>query len=214
MTSTIKYQVYVAYLDDIPRYVGCGRLNRHLHVNSGTSHVRKLNEIVLKYDKLFEIKILNDSLSKDEAERLEHQEISKIGREDLNEGTLWNGTSGWGFLHGGHTDATKAKISAASKSKWSNLTAEGRLDYIQKLKDSPNSGRFVKGVQPHNRGKIGLYGKQWKLTNIITSEEYTFLSKSKFVQRNSDFKFIINMKADHKYSRGKRKNWFIVEVKS
>ena len=45
-----SYYVYVASLGGVARYVGFGSGPRYKHVNSGVSHVRKLNEQVLKYD--------------------------------------------------------------------------------------------------------------------------------------------------------------------
>lgn len=207
----MSYQVYLASLDGVPRYVGCGKPNRHLHVNSGTSHVRKLNEVVLRDDREFDISIVKSGMTKAEAEKFEHSEIIRIGRDDLGTGTLWNGTSGWGFLHGEHTPETKRKISNASKAKWANLSGSEREEYIQKLKDAPNSGRWVKGQKAPNAGKTGIYGKNWKLLNKLTGESYEFFSKINFVAEHPEFNFISHMQASHDYKWGQRTNWYLTE---
>ena len=40
------YEVYICKLGDEVLYVGHGKLGRHFHCNSGTSHVYELNEIL------------------------------------------------------------------------------------------------------------------------------------------------------------------------
>ena len=45
-TSKIEWsEVYLCYLEDEIVYIGSGKLNRHKHCNSGTSHVYALNKL-------------------------------------------------------------------------------------------------------------------------------------------------------------------------
>jgi hypothetical protein len=118
----MNYYIYLATLDGVPRYVGFGSGTRKDHVNSGTSHIRKLNEIVLKEEKEFRVEILESDLSKKEASDKEIEYIEKYGREDLGLGTLWNRTNGGIGFRDYHTDETKKRISEHGKKLWSSYT--------------------------------------------------------------------------------------------
>ena len=57
MTAGVKgYEVYVCTLDKDVLYIGSGRLNRHKHCNSGTSHVYELNKLHFE-GKIFDVKL-------------------------------------------------------------------------------------------------------------------------------------------------------------
>lgn len=174
--------------------------------------MRKLNEMVLKYDRTFDITIVKTGLTKAAAEQLEHEEIERIGREDLCTGTLWNSTSGWGFLHGGHTDETKARIKESSKRYWEGLSEADRQTHVMRAASAPNAGRFVKGRKAPNAGVIGAQGKNWKLLNTATGVFYTFFNRAVFIKANPEFAFVDGMAKDHDYQWGKRAGWYLTEV--
>ena len=210
------YYVYVAYLDGKEKYVGYGTKRRYEHVNSGTSHLRILNEYVLKHERVFDVVIWKDNITQSEAVKLEHSLIKKFGRFDLGNGTLFNTTSGKGFLQGTHSDQAKEKISRASKKRWENLTKVEYDEYIDQLKNSENSGRFKKGVFAHNKNKNGLYGKVWNLTNIDTKESYTFEARGNFYKINKELAIslkIETMKSNHIYQYGRCKGWYLTIIR-
>lgn len=139
------YYVYLASLDGIPRYIGFGKKNRYLHVNSGISSVRKLNEIVLKDEKQFQIEFLNKNLTLREAEQKEIFYIGKYGRENLSLGTLWNLTDGGIGFRTKHTKEEKIKIGDTVRKRWQSLTTEERQRQSKRFSDSGINTRFVKG---------------------------------------------------------------------
>ena len=133
-------------LDGIPRYVGAGRNKREEHVNSGRSHNVELNRVVLAEKREFEVKRLEGNLSKKEAFRLECEYIQRYGLA-ADGGSLWNETyGGIGYLSK-HTEKTKERIGAASKERWESLKddPERYKEYCDRVRNTPNSGRFTKG---------------------------------------------------------------------
>lgn len=83
---------YIAYEEDIPRYVGIGKKNRWWHVNSGESHNPRLNGRVSNGTK-FQIKLYTFE-TRELAEKWEIETIRNLGRKDLNTGPLFNNTIG------------------------------------------------------------------------------------------------------------------------
>jgi len=162
----MDYYIYLASLNDIPRYVGFGRKKRFKHVNSGTSHVRKLNEVVLRDRKLFSITILIKGLSKSEASEKERSFIEKFGREDLGTGSLWNETNGGIGFRNYHTDKTKNDISNALRLRWSNYSTEERNRAKTVFLNLGRKTQFKKGSQPQN---IGYYQVIDHVGNIVCS---------------------------------------------
>lgn len=79
-----NYIVYTAKdADGVIRYVGEGKNDRYLHVNSGTSHNFKLNEHFFKRGEM-EVEVVRSSLTKPKALAVEKFLISR------NQNTLWN----------------------------------------------------------------------------------------------------------------------------
>jgi hypothetical protein len=154
----MNYYIYLATLDGVPRYVGFGSGTRKDHVNSGTSHIRKLNEIVLKEEKEFRVEILESDLSKKEASDKEIEYIEKYGREDLGLGTLWNRTNGGIGFRDYHTDETKKKISEHGKKLWSSYTPYRKRQRKETLLASGLSTRFIKGQKSHNAKPVEYNG--------------------------------------------------------
>jgi hypothetical protein len=143
------YYVYVALLDGLPRYVGFGKCRRTEHVNSGVSHVRKLNEVVLRDGKTFDIEYRCTTISKEDAIDKERSLIKKYGREDLGTGSLWNCTDGGiGCRTHSHTPASKAKISEASKRMWQSIPDHIKQERFRKIHEKTKATQFKKGQAP------------------------------------------------------------------
>lgn len=171
----MNYYVYLAKLDDIPRYIGFGSNGREFHVNSGVSHVRKLNEVVLKEEREFEIEILFDGLSKYEAAKKEIECILQYGRADLQTGTLWNQTSGGiGTLNYKHTEETKKKIKAASFDRWHSLNSRERIIAKKKFLKNGERTRF-KGR------KVNIFGITY---NTVKEAQKKLKKPYKFIIEN------------------------------
>lgn len=82
--GTSSYIVYTAKdSDGTLRYVGEGKSDRYLHVNSGTSHNYKLNEHFFLKGKM-DVEVVRDSLTKPKALAVEKFLISRYRN------TLWN----------------------------------------------------------------------------------------------------------------------------
>ncbi|MEB3310968.1 MAG: hypothetical protein VKJ02_12105 [Snowella sp.] len=79
------YIVYQAYdINGILRYIGEGRPDRYLHINSGVSHNYKINEHYFVHGKM-DVKIVKEGLSKPEALAIEKFLIGRYSK-----GQLWN----------------------------------------------------------------------------------------------------------------------------
>jgi len=144
------YYVYLAYLDDVPRYVGFGKRDRYKHVNSGVSSVRELNFHVLKYDKKFRIEFLKTNLSKSDAQKYEIKFIKQYGRLDVGGGTLFNHTFGGVGFRGGHTHISKEKIAKASKNMWDSMSENDKTSRINVFLDNGKNTRYKKGRYSEN----------------------------------------------------------------
>lgn len=146
----MNYEIYWAYdEDDICRYVGIGKTNRHRHVNSGKSHNDRLNHYV-NGGKVFRVVVEE----RDCYETLileEKENINKFGREINNTGVLWNkainGNGNPGEQNGmfgkKHTDESKKQMSENSPSYKGalnpNYGKKHTTDSIQKMKDNRRS---------------------------------------------------------------------------
>ena len=65
-----KYEVYICKYEDVVLYIGQGKLGRHIHCNSGLSHVYGLNR--LHFGKVnFTVEVL--SLHETQTEALEEE---------------------------------------------------------------------------------------------------------------------------------------------
>ena len=98
--------MHVKKTDKTPFYIGKGKINR-AHTKKGRS--KYWQNTANKYG--FEVKIIENNLSEDEALKKEIYWIKEIGRADLNLGPLVNLTDGGEGFRGIHTEETKKKIS-------------------------------------------------------------------------------------------------------
>lgn len=193
-----KYYVYVAYLNNVPRYVGFGHGKRLNHVNSGTSHVKDLNIQVLKYDQIFDVVKVENNLSVEEAIEFEIKYIEKYGTVEENTGTLYNKTLGGIGYSFKHTQTTKDKIGEASSELWKSHSEIERRNRIDTFLKNGEKTRFVKGRKADNIC-------EWKLTNKNTNECYIF--EGKYGGPKSEF--IFGMIPDYTYKRGKYVGWYL-----
>ena len=95
----MKLEIYIAYdKNDIPRYVGIGKIGRHLHVNSGKSHNTFLNvcrEVAGNFKINVElIEHEDDNICWKLARIKEIELIKEFGRYQKNNGTLFNKSNG------------------------------------------------------------------------------------------------------------------------
>lgn len=194
------YYVYIAYLDKIPRYIGFGKGNRYTHVNSGTSHQRKLNEVVLKDEKVFVIQITATNLSKEEAQIKEIELIAFYGLLEEG-GTLYNQTKGGIGYRAGHTKTSKEKISNASKEMWKNRTLPERNRIVTAWASKGEITRFKKGAIPYNKA-------EWKLTNKLTGEFFIIEDRKTHEKRD----IVWGMSPNKDYKRGIRINWYLEKL--
>lgn len=201
-----QYYVYVATLDQIPRYVGVGRGLRFEHVNSGTSHNRKLNYAVLALSRSFEIEMFAHGLTKDRAFELESRLIHQYGM-DIGGGSLYNETFGGLGYSNGHTIESKKKISETSKRRWAVLRNNpvSYAAHIEKLKQ-PNSGQFKPGQGPR---WLDGSPKTWVLTNQRTNHIIEFTNRQKFGRENPKFSFVKNMRPNKTYKFGRTQDWVL-----
>lgn len=200
------YYVYIALDKDIPRYVGVGKGTRLKHVNSGASHVRRLNYEVLVNNKTFDVSILINNLTANQAYAFEKELIIKYGLEFNNTGTLFNETKGGKGFTGFVNEERKIKISEFHKNRWNELKKD-KIKYeklITNLK-KPNSGQFKKGHKV--TWELGQ-PKKWILKNLTTNECFIFSNKQEFSKKNG-FGFLKYMKPNHNYKQGNKHGWFL-----
>lgn len=85
MTAGVKgYEVYICTLDKDVLYIGSGRINRHKHCNSGTSHVYGLNKLHFEGN-IFDVNLkffLTKEESLEEEKRLINQHRFTCAAED------------------------------------------------------------------------------------------------------------------------------------
>ena len=93
-----------------PFYIGIGKLPNHKRAYQKIKRNQFWQNIVAKTD--YEVEILFDDISWEEAEKKEIEFINLYGRKDLNNGTLVNLTNGGdGSLKRPHSEETKLKMS-------------------------------------------------------------------------------------------------------
>lgn len=211
MPNTSTYYTYVAKLDGIPKYVGAGKGIRYLHVNSGVSSNRELNRVVLAECQIFDIDIIPAN-SKQEAFETEQQLIAQYGLTCDGTGTLFNETLGGIGFRSKHTEASKRKIQETAKRWWSHLKSSPAYEkHRNKLKATPNSGRFVSG----RKGTyFGGTPKKWVLVNNNTDPKitYEFVDREKFWKDNPSFEPIVRwMHPNRIYKSGRRVGWYLTQ---
>ena len=129
-----SYYVYFAIENGIVRYVGYGTGKRYLHCNSGTSHVRELNQKVLAEHVTFDVHIVNQFLTKKQAAELEKLYISRY-RPIADGGTLFNKTYGGIGNSGGISSKMRQQISERTQEMWDSMDEIEKLSRVAKLQD-------------------------------------------------------------------------------
>ena len=123
--------MHVKKTDKTPFYIGKGKINR-AHTKKGRS--KYWQNTANKYG--FEVKIIENNLSEDEALKKEIYWIKEIGRADLNLGPLVNLTDGGEGFRGIHTEETKKKISLNNakgfKGKTHSEESKKKMSYSKK----------------------------------------------------------------------------------
>ena len=100
----------------------------------------------------YEVEIMLDNLTWEEACEKEKEFIRLYGRKDLNEGTLVNMTDGGeGTLGYNHTEETKEKCRLAAKNQPSNIKGTEEYSKMSLIKSIANKGK--------NNPCYGKFGK-------------------------------------------------------
>lgn len=202
----MDYYCYCAFDKNIPRYVGFGKGRRWEHVNSGTSHIRKLNEATLRDGTLFRIEFVHINLSRDCAIKLEQELIEYYGREDLNTGSLWNTTAGGIGFRSYHNEDTKRNISQHSIQMWEQLTEKERTTRINRFLSVGKGTRFKKGRINHNRKQYQIIDSQ---NNVLIAGLWKDCAKKLqelgYVSRNNNFDHLKRSRKPIK--QGQFKGW-------
>lgn len=131
-----------------PFYIGIGKTEKRAYEKIKRNQF--WHNIVAKTD--YEIEILFDNLSWDEAGEKEKEFIKLYGKRDDNTGTLVNITDGGGGILGiRHTEESKRKISESSK----NRKRQPRTEETKQKLRLANLGKvgFNKGKSPSKETK-------------------------------------------------------------
>lgn len=148
-----------------PFYIGIGKLPNYKRAYQTIKRNPFWHNIVAKTD--YEIEIIFDEISWEEAEKKEIEFIALYGRKDLDTGTLVNLTNGGdGSLKRAHTEESKLKMSKSRKGvpkseEWKRKIAEAHIgrkiteETRQKLIDSHKG----KKLSQEQKDKIGLAHK-------------------------------------------------------
>lgn len=83
LKKKVIYEVYVCIYNDEVLYVGHGKLGRHFHCNSGTSHVYELNEIHFRDKENIFVRVVRDFEDKNAA-MVEEMRLIKNLRPKFN----------------------------------------------------------------------------------------------------------------------------------
>lgn len=127
-----------------PFYIGIGADNDYKRAYSFKQRNRYWNHIVNKHE--YEVEILMDNLTWENACKKETEFIALYGREDLNLGTLTNLTNGGDGMFGfKFSDESKRKMSISQKNK-KPITEETR-EKLRKASQSRDTGAYVRGVK-------------------------------------------------------------------
>lgn len=118
--------VYAGYYDDTCVYVGEGKPDRYLHLNSGVSHVYEAN-YYHHTGKYIEVRVLAKDLSKEEALALESNLILELR-------PLWNKASHFG----------KGDITKLVEDKIVNVFGKEKLQWKSKIKQLEALRQFSK----------------------------------------------------------------------
>lgn len=176
-----------------PFYVGKGMGNRKIEKRGRTKY---WHNVVNKYG--YEVILLEDNLTNEEAYKKETYWIERIGRKDIGLGPLLNFTNGGeGMIGYKHTDYAKNKISESNRNrKYSDET-------IDKLKNNCKNFGSKNGMYGSNRtmdenpnSKIvinletGIYHYSLKEVSIVYNLNYVTLVKKLSGNRKNNTQFI------------------------
>lgn len=156
--------------DNIPFYVGKGRLNRIYKHEKDVKNDKVVNltnielthkiKKILSENKSIIYKKLESGLSNSDALNLESEYIKKWGRLDINSGFLFNKTDGGeGGINVSTT--TKQKISRANKGKV--FTTQHKINLSKYAKN--RSKEHLEKLSSSNKGKIKSIETRLKISN-------------------------------------------------
>lgn len=144
---------------NVPFYIGIGSSENYARAKDGVKRSILWKRIAAKG---YEVEILIDGLTWEQACEKEKEFISIYGRIDLKTGTLANMTDGGDGMLNPSEDVRRA-LSRASTGKWHSQETKDRLRAMKiGIKHSPEAIKKMKEFQKgRNKGKDnGNYGKK------------------------------------------------------
>lgn len=178
-------------------YVGKGRGKRayEQHKNRRSKFWKR---VVNKYG--LDVFILENNLTEDEAFELEKKYIKRIGRRDLNTGTLVNMTDG-GEGAAGHSEETIRKISEGNKGK--KMSDEAR----RKISEAMKGNKHTKGMKHSDktRQKMSEAAKGNKYGKGNKGKKHSEETRRKISEANK--RRIISEETRMKLSEAAKKWW-------
>jgi len=133
-----------------PFYIGIGADKDYKRAHAFKKRNRYWNHIVNKYD--YDVEILMDDLTWEDACKKETEFIALYGREDLNLGTLTNLTNGGDGMFGfKFSDESRHKMSKAQKNK-KPITEETR-ERMRKASQSRDTTAHLRGKKHSDKTK-------------------------------------------------------------
>lgn len=179
-----RFYVYGHFIpgNDVPFYIGKGRGRRAYHLYDRSDFWKS---VVKKYG--YEVKILHENLTSEEALAREVELISLYGRRDLKTGILVNQTNGGDGVNGHSTEARqkisdshrgkplsdfhKKKISEANKGRI--VSQEAREKIKNTLIGKPRPAAVIEKMRQSLTGKGGKVILQYDLENNLIKEYNT-----------------------------------------
>lgn len=195
-----------------PFYIGIGKTKHRAYITAKRNNIWK--NIVSKTD--YEVEILFDDLTWEEACKKEKEFITLYGRKDLGKGCLANMTDG-GEGNQNFSQEIRNRISKANKGNQYGKGWKPTIEQVEKMKNAlkgkPNnsSTKFKKGHIAWNKNTNGLSKpnktsftkenppKAVKVYDIITGKIYNTIKEAS-IQNN------INEKSMYSMLRGRYKN--------
>ena len=167
---------------NIPFYIGIGSDDNHSRANFKHNRGSHWNNIVAKTD--YEVEIMIDDITFEEAKTKEIEFISLYGRKDYFKGTLVNKTDGGdGCLGLIHTEEARKKMGAPNKGKklskehiesiiWhnKNMSKETRDKISNSLKGRPTWNKGLKNPK-HSEFMMGRNSGEENVTSKLTEKQ-------------------------------------------
>ena len=147
-----------------PFYIGASSLNDENYERAYNKYRRtSFWKNIAKFG--YDVEIIFDDLSWEEAQKKEKEFIKLYGRKNLNNGTLCNLTDGGeGNLNRKHTEEAKIKISEAGKGRTHNIgkkhsieTRIKRSNSLKGIKRSEETKRKLSEFQKGNKNWLGKH---------------------------------------------------------